>query len=139
MVDSQCALPDTSDRSALVILPAQLVRRGRYSVADPLFVEERRPVLVARKLRRSAEAGDIVLVRVREKGRSLRGEVTKVLGSPDDPRNVYEALFASIGTSRGFSARIEEEAVSVSRRGSGKREDLRSLATVTIDGADAKD
>ena len=46
-----------------MILPAMLVRRGKYSVADPLFVEERRPVLVARKLRRGAEAGDIVLVR----------------------------------------------------------------------------
>jgi ribonuclease R len=122
-----------------VILPAQLVRRGKYSVADPLFVEERRPVLVARRLRRGASAGDIVLVRVREKGRSLRGEVTKVLGPPDDPRNVYEALFASIETSRGFSQKIEEEAGVVAREALGEREDLRELATVTIDGADAKD
>jgi ribonuclease R len=122
-----------------VILPAQLVRRGRYSVADPLFVEERRPVLVARKLRRGAEAGDIVLVRVREKGRSLRGEVTKVLGPPDDPRNVYEALFASIEASREFSHRVEEEAAASARRDLGEREDLRDLATVTIDGVDAKD
>ena len=122
-----------------MILPAQLVRRGKYSVADPLFVEERRPILVARKLRRGAEAGDIVLVRVREKGRSLRGEVTKVLGSPDDPRNVYDALFASIGASRGFSPKVEEEAVVAARKAFGKREDLRGLPTVTIDGADAKD
>jgi len=122
-----------------VILPAQLVRRGKYSVADPLFVEERRPVLVARKLRRGAEAGDIVLVNVREKGRSLRGEITKVLGPADDPRNVYEALFASINTYRGFSPKIEEEANASARIEPGEREDLRSLATVTIDGADAKD
>lgn len=122
-----------------MILPAQLVRRGKYSVADPLFVEERRPVLVARKLRRGAEAGDIVLVNVREKGRSLRGEVTKVLGPPDDPRNVYEALFASINTYRGFSPKIEEAAATSARIEPGEREDLRSLATVTIDGADAKD
>ncbi len=122
-----------------MILPAQLVRRGKYSVADPLFVEERRPVLVARKLRRGAEAGDIVLVNVREKGRSLRGEVTKVLGPADDPRNVYEALFASINTYRGFSPKIEEAAATSARTKPGEREDLRSLATVTIDGADAKD
>ncbi len=122
-----------------MILPAQLVRRGKYSVADPLFVEERRPVLVARKLRRGAEAGDIVLVNVREKGRSLRGEITKVLGPADDPRNVYEALFASINTYRGFSPKIEEEANASARMEPGEREDLRSLATVTIDGADAKD
>ena len=122
-----------------MILPAQLVRRGKYSVADPLFVEERRPVLVARKLRRGAEAGDIVLVRVREKGRSLRGEVVKVLGPPNDPRNVYDALFASIETSREFSAKVEEASVSAARKEHGSREDLRRLPTVTIDGSDAKD
>jgi ribonuclease R len=122
-----------------LILPAVLVRRGKYSVADPLFVEERRPVLVARKLRRGAEAGDIVLVSAREKNRSLRGEVTRVLGPSSDPRNVYEALFASIGTSRRFPRKVEEEAEAVAGRYLGVRQDLRNLPTVTIDGADAKD
>ncbi len=124
-----------------MILPAILVRRGRYSVADPLFVEERRPVLVARKLRRGAEAGDIVLVNVREKQRSLRGEVRKVIGPSKDPRNVYEALFASIGTGREFSKKVEDEAEEVAARplDAVDREDLRDLATVTIDGDDAKD
>src|SRR5918997_6215867 len=127
MVDSRCALPDTSDRSALLILPAMLVRRGKYSVADPLFVEERRPVLVARKLRRGAEAGDIVLVSAREKNQSLRGEVTRVVGPSSDPRNVYEALFASIGISQRFPRKVEEEAEAVAGRDLGERQDLRSL------------
>jgi ribonuclease R len=122
-----------------LILPAVLVRRGKYSVADPLFVEERRPVLVARKLRRGAEAGDIVLVSAREKNRSLRGEVTRIIGPSSDPRNVYEALFASIGTSRRFPRKVEEEAAAVAGRDLGERRDLRSLPTVTIDGTDAKD
>jgi ribonuclease R len=123
-----------------LILPAVLVRRGKYSVADPLFVEERRPVLVARKLRRGAEAGDIVLVNAREKNRSLRGEVTRVIGTSRDPRNVYEALFASIGTSRRFPRKVEEEAKEVATREPGDdRQDLRHLPTATIDGADAKD
>lgn len=116
-----------------------LVRRGKYSVADPLFVEERRPVLVARKLRRGAEAGDLVLVNAREKNRSLRGEVTRVIGPSEDPRNVYEALFASIGTSREFPRKVEEEAAVVAEREIGERQDLRHLPTVTIDGNDAKD
>jgi ribonuclease R len=122
-----------------LILPAMLVRRGKYSVADPLFVEERRPVLVARKLRRGAEAGDIVLVNAREKNRSLRGEVTRVIGTSEDPRNVYEALFASIETSRTFPKKVDEEAEAVARREPGERRDLRHLPTVTIDGADARD
>ena len=116
-----------------------LVRRGKYSVADPLFVEERRPVLVARKLRRGAEAGDIVLVNARERNRSLRGEVTRVIGPSEDPRNVYEALFASIGTSREFPRKVDEEADAVASKGIRERRDLRHLPTVTIDGADAKD
>jgi ribonuclease R len=138
MVDSGCALPEVFG-SALLILPAMLVRRGKYSVADPLFVEERRPVLVARKLRRGAEAGDIVLVNAREKNRSLRGEVTRVIGTSEDPRNVYEALFASIGTSRTFPGKVDEEAEVVARREPGERRDLRHLSTVTIDGDDARD
>ncbi|MGB3681126.1 MAG: VacB/RNase II family 3'-5' exoribonuclease [Rubrobacteraceae bacterium] len=122
-----------------MILPAVLIRRGKYSVADPLFVEERRPVLVARKLRRGADAGDIVLVRTREKERSLRGEVIKVLGPSTDPRNVYEALFASIETRRGFSNKVEAEATAVAEKEPGDRVDLKYLPTVTIDGEDAKD
>jgi ribonuclease R len=142
VIDSTRVFSEVELRGPLLILPAVLVRRGKYSVADPLFVEERRPVLVARKLRRGAEAGDIVLVNAREKNRSLRGEVTRVIGSSGDPRNVYEALFASIGTGRRFGRRVEEEAERVAARSSrepGDRRDLTSLATVTIDGADAKD
>ncbi len=122
-----------------MILPAVLIRRGKYSVADPLFVEERRPVLVARKLRRGAEAGDIVLVNAREKNRALRGEVTKVIGSSKDPRNVYAALFASVETSRDFPKKVEAEAEAVASKPPGERKDLRELPAVTIDGADAKD
>ena len=96
-------------------------------------------MLVARKLRRGAEAGDIVLVNAREKNRSLRGEVTRVIGPSEDPRNVYEALFASIGTSRTFPRKVDEEAEAVAHREIGERRDLRHLPTVTIDGADAKD
>src|SRR5215218_9914751 len=137
MVDSARVQPQTG--RSLLILPAVLVRRGKYSVADPLFVEERRPVLVARKLRRGAEVGDIVLVNTREKNRSLRGEVTRVIGPSQDPHNVYEALFASIGTSRKFPRKVEEEAETTAGRDLGERRDLGHLPTVTIDGADAKD
>jgi ribonuclease R len=122
-----------------LIIPAVLVRRGKYSVADPLFVEERRPVLVGRKVRRGAEVGDIVLVNAREINRSLRGEVTRVIGPSDDPRNVYEALFASIQTGRTFPPKVEEEAGSAADKPAGERRDLRHLPTVTIDGDDAKD
>ena len=96
-------------------------------------------MLVGRKVRRGAEAGDIVLVNAREMNRSLRGEVTRVIGPSDDPRNVYEALFASIGTARTFPPKVEDGADAVAERPAGERRDLRHLPTVTIDGDDAKD
>ncbi|MBA2376283.1 MAG: VacB/RNase II family 3'-5' exoribonuclease [Actinomycetota bacterium] len=128
-----------NSRSQPDVIPGVLVRRGKYSVADPLFVDERRPVLVARKLRRGAEAGDLVLLNVREANRSLRGEVVRVFGPSSDPRNVYDALFASIGTSRDFPKKVEEEAKNAAGKPFEEREDLRRLPTVTIDGEDAKD
>lgn len=125
-----------------MILPALLVSRGKYSVAEPMFSDEQRPVLVARKLRRGAEAGDLVLVNAREKARSLRGEVIKVFGPSGDPRNVYDALFASVDTRRDFSKKVRAEADSVAEKeidDAHGREDVRHLPTVTIDGDDAKD
>lgn len=102
-------------------------------------MDEHRPVLVARKLRRGADAGDLVLLNVREANRSLRGEVIKVFGPSSDPRNVYDALFASIGTSREFPKKVNAEAETVAGKPLGEREDLRNLPTVTIDGEDARD
>ena len=99
-----------------MILPALLVSRGKYSVAEPMFSDEQRPVLVARKLRPGAEAGDLVLVNAREKARSLRGEVIKVFGPSGDPRNVYDALFASVDTRRDFSKKVRAEADSVAEK-----------------------
>jgi ribonuclease R len=122
-----------------VLVPALLIRRGKYSIADPLFVSERRPILVSRKARKGASAGDIVLIRAWESNRSLRGEVSRVLGPADDPRTVYDALFASVETSREFPEPVEREAAEVSDTPPGERTDLRHLPTVTIDGADAKD
>ncbi len=122
-----------------MLIPAILIRRGKYSIADPLFVSERRPILVSRKARKGAEAGDIVLVRTWESDRSLRGEVDRVLGPARDPRTVYDALFASIETSREFPERLEEEAERAAGTPAGERADLRRLPTVTIDGEDAKD
>ena len=95
--------------------------------------------MVGRKVRRGAEAGDIVLVNAREMKGSLRGEVTRVIGPSDDPRNVYEALFASIETGRTFPSKVVEEADAVADKPFGERRDLRHLPTVTIDGDDAKD
>lgn len=83
--------------------------------------------------------GDLVLIQVQKSRRSLRGEVVRVLGTSAYPPAVYEALFASIETSREFPKRVQEEAESVASLVPGERVDLRDLPAVTIDGVDAKD
>ncbi|AHY46839.1 VacB and RNase II family 3'-5' exoribonuclease [Rubrobacter radiotolerans] len=123
-------------------IPALLVRHGRYTVAEPIFVEETRTVSVAKKSRQGAGEGDLVILSTREHDRALTGEVVRVIGSADHPPNVYEALFASIHTGREFREKVEAEAEEVADRpfdASGERRDLRDLPTVTVDGADAKD
>ncbi|WP_119068266.1 ribonuclease R family protein [Rubrobacter indicoceani] len=122
-------------------IPALMVRHGSNTVAEPVFVEEKRTVSVGKSVRKGAVEGDLVLLSTREVERSLRGEVVKVLGPSDHPPNVYEALFASIHTGREFREKVTEEAGEVVDRplDSVGRQDLRNLSTVTIDGADAKD
>lgn len=122
-------------------IPALMVRHGSNTVAEPIFVEEKRTISVGKSVRKGAVEGDLVLLSTREVERSLRGEVVRVIGPSDHPPNVYEALFASIHTGREFQKKVIEEAEEVAKKPleSPDREDLRNLPTVTIDGADAKD
>ncbi|MGI8648841.1 MAG: ribonuclease R family protein [Rubrobacter sp.] len=123
-------------------VPALFVRHGSYTVAEPIFVEEKRTIAVPKAARKGAVEGDLVVLSTREVNSSLQGEVARVIGPSNHPPKVYEALFASIHTGREFREKVEQEANEVASKpldASGRREDLRALPTVTIDGADAKD
>jgi ribonuclease R len=125
---------------------AVLARRGRFLVAEPFF--ERGPRLTLTRDRR-ADAGDLVLLRAAggAEGRDGRGggraQVARRIGRPDVARDVIEALMLDRGLPRGFDPAVERQAREAAAEpidaAPGARRDLRSLATFTIDPADARD
>lgn len=145
---------------------AVLQRRGRFWVAEPFFPRSaaaqappfgagaRRLTLSSNKLappgRGSASEGQLVLVRggagrgSRERrGRpDGRAQIVRVLGRPEIARDVIEAALLDRGLARSFDPAVEQEARSLAAAPVAEqagRRDLRSLATLTIDPATARD
>jgi ribonuclease R len=135
-------------------LVAVLRRRGRFTIAEPLFSDggqadgRRRasagivvgPARSSRAGRSGAGDGDIVLVRPAGRGSAAR--VLRRIGKPEIARDVVEALLLDRGVRRGFGTAVEQEAAAagaaVMARTEGRR-DLRELPTLTIDPPSARD
>jgi ribonuclease R len=126
---------------------AVLERRGRFTVARPVFARPRGeddfasgPLTVDPG---KARVGDLVLVSVKPGSRGARGRVVSRLGRPDVARDVIEALMLDRGLRRRFEPVVEraarESADGVGPESGGPRRDLRDLATFTIDPRGAKD
>ncbi len=93
-----------------------------------------------------ATEGDVVVVRISgygPRGRGPIGEITEVLGRLGDPHVDILSVLHGHGLSEDFPEPVEKaarEIVASDRPAPGNgREDLRSLRTMTIDPADAKD
>jgi ribonuclease R len=127
---------------------AVLERRGRFTVARPLFGRPRgeddwgsgQLTVDPGK----ARVGDLVLVSVKPGSRGARGRVVRKLGRPDVARDVIEALMLDRGLRRRFEPVVERAAREAADTGGGDpagggRRDLRDLATFTIDPRGAKD
>ena len=115
-----------------------LTKRGRLTVAEPLFEPGERISLPGRALG-DGRVGDIVLV-----GGGKRGaRVVRRIGKPNIARDVLEAMMLDRELRRSFPRRVEEEASEVVTNGvradSLQRRDLRDLPTFTIDPIDARD
>ena len=125
------------DRNAAPVkeqVVALLDRSGRYLTATPFF--ERGPRITLEKAR-DAGPGDLVLVHTARKTRG-HAKIARVLGKPDNARDVIEALMLDRGLARRFGPGIEtaaREAVPADP----PRRDLRKLATFTIDPPTARD
>jgi ribonuclease R len=119
-------------------LVAVLSKRGRFTVAEPLFERGRRITLDGGR-RPGAAVGDIVLL-----GWGKRGpRVARALGRPDVARDVLEALMLDRGLRRAFPRSVEleaeENAEAVPQLEDAARRDLTDLPTFTIDPVTAKD
>ncbi|WP_417454130.1 ribonuclease R [Kiloniella sp.] len=91
---------------------------------------------------KSAKHGELVLCEIR-KGRSRKGlkevKVVEVLGRIDSPRALSLVAIHERNIPNQFPEEALEEAAAAKQTTLGKRTDLRDLALVTIDGADARD
>jgi ribonuclease R len=103
---------------------AVLERRGRFTVARPLFGRPRGeddawgsgPLTVDPG---KARVGDLVLVSLKPGSRGTRGKVIRKLGSPDVARDVIEALMLDRGLRRRFEPVVERAAVDAASGGAG--------------------
>jgi ribonuclease R len=125
-------------RGPLEPVVAVLAKRGRFTVAEPLFEPGDRLGLSGKALG-DGRVGDIVLV-----GGGKRGaRVVRRIGRPNVARDVLEALMLHEGLRRSFAHAVEDEAAeaaqSVPRADASGRRDLRDLPTFTIDPVDARD
>ncbi len=109
-----------------------LRKRGRFLVARPLFERNGKHVTLDG---RGGSEGDIVLVGTGKRG----ARVVRKIGRPEVARDVIEALMLDRGLRRSFPRKVEAEAADPEVEVDAARNDLRDLATFTIDPDDAKD
>jgi ribonuclease R len=117
-------------------LVAVLSKRGRFTVAEPVF-ERGRQITLDGARRPGAAVGDLVLL-----GWGKRGpRVVRSLGRPDVARDVLEGLMLDRGLRRTFPRAVEAEAADAAVKPPVERprRDLTELPTFTIDPVTARD
>ncbi|OLE36128.1 MAG: hypothetical protein AUG48_08575 [Actinobacteria bacterium 13_1_20CM_3_68_9] len=111
-------------------------RRGRFTIAEPLF--ERGPRVALTRGSINLGPGEIGLVDFGPRGaRALRP-----LGSAERARDVVAALLWDRGVDRGFPPALESEAAdaaTAAREAPLARRELAQMATFTVDPATARD
>lgn len=115
---------------------ALLERRGRFLAGEPFF--QRGPRLIVDR-DRNAGLGDLVLLRLGNRGGKGHAKVERRIGRPDVARDVLEALMLDRGLKRRFDPAVERAAREPVAVDFPARRDLRDLTTFTIDPASAKD
>ncbi|MCI8504754.1 MAG: ribonuclease R [Lachnospiraceae bacterium] len=121
-------------------------RSRHFGFAVPLDGRLGKDIFIPKEAAMEAQTGERVLVEITDYGNGRKnpeGRVTEILGQADDPGVDVLSVAKGYGFESEFPPgvlaevkRIPEEVSEKEREG---RRDLRGLATVTIDGADAKD
>ena len=102
---------------------------------------------IAPQDRGNAKHGDNVVAEIIDYPTDKRppsAKIVKIIEKPEDPRSEVEAIIDEFSLPRKFPKAVSEEAKMLSGQkfaeaGAERRKDLRTLATVTIDGERAKD
>jgi ribonuclease R len=115
---------------------ATIERRGRFSVARPLFEPGPQAALARGPV--DVRPGELALIDFGPGG----AKALRRLGSAERPSDVVAALLWDREGRRGFPQKLEDEArdsASAARTDAPARRDLRDLATFTVDPATARD
>jgi ribonuclease R len=115
---------------------AMLEKRGRFLVGEPFFQRGPRPIV---DRDRNTAAGDLVLLRVSNRGGKGHAKVERRLGKPHVARDVLEALMLDRGLRRRFDPAVDRAGRDPRAIEVPARRDLRDLTTFTIDPTTAKD
>ena len=127
---------------------AQLKILGIYQITEeggfvkPVDKKAKKDFILNPEYAKDAKQGELVLCEIR-KGRSRKGlkevRVIETLGAINNPRALSLVAIHERGIPNVFPEEVLEEAEDAKPTELGKRTDLRDLALVTIDGADARD
>ncbi|KLN60176.1 RNAse R [Kiloniella spongiae] len=129
------------EAAALKILGIyQITEEGGF--VRPVDKKAKKDFILNPDYAKSAKHGELVLCEIR-KGRSRKGlkevKVVDVLGDIDSSRALSLVAIHERNIPNQFPEEALEEAAAAKQTTLGKRTDLRDLALVTIDGADARD
>ena len=123
----------------MALVCCEVVRRGRFLVADP-YLTPGHPLALGRRGSTVAHEGELVLVEMAPGGG--RARVAERLGSPSDVRALLHGLAGEAGAALPFPAAAVAEAQDLPRDPappSGDRRDLRDRVAFTVDPGTAKD
>ncbi len=128
-------------RNRLVL--GRIARAGRDLILEPVDRREREEFALAVPPDKLEQAQPGLLAEAMvEESRLLnrpRAKLMSIVGRDDDPRAISLIAIHEHGLRIDFPKDVEEETQGMKVPPPGKREDLRNIPLVTIDGADARD
>lgn len=124
----------------------KLKRQNGLYIVDSIGKSKLESVYISGKNLKNARLGDIVLakiIRYPKNGRMAEAKIKEIIAYGNDVDAFIKGITRDFGIDENFKSNIVDEADYASKRvrirPNPKRKDLRSLCTVTIDGADSKD
>jgi len=114
---------------------------SRGGILQPANKKAKHDFDVQQKDLNGAEDGDLVVGEIQsERGMKRKtAKIVEVLGSEDDPKAISLLSLHEAGIKEPFPDAVIKETDEMKVPAVGKREDLRDIPLVTIDGADARD
>lgn len=118
-----------------------VVKGKRGFVLEPTNKKQKFSFAIPQEDLKGAKEGDLVLAEIMPSRRAgmKQVRVTQVIGTADDPKAISLICIHEHGIRDIWPAELEEETRDLQVPDLKKREDLRDIPLVTIDGADARD